>query len=51
MPHDSREPALQAEEIRRLNRENAQLRTLLLELLRVVKEVEKNLQTALDKDH
>ncbi len=59
MPHDPeeviafvmREHAKQAEEIRRLNRENAQLRALFLELMRVAKEVEENLQNALDKDH
>lgn len=38
------------DEIARLRRENAQLRALLVELLQVVKAVEVNLQTALDKD-
>jgi hemerythrin-like domain-containing protein len=40
----------QTREIARLRVENNQLRNLLVTLLRVMKEVENNLQIALDKD-
>ena len=39
------------EELVALRSENAQLRTLLVEALRAMKEVELTLQAALDKDH
>lgn len=38
------------ESVLRLQEENAQLRTLLVEILRAMKEVELTLQAALDKD-
>ena len=39
------------EELEELRLENDQLRTLLIEALRAMKEVELTLQSALDKDH
>ena len=39
-----------ADKIVALQTENAQLRTILLKLLRTIKEVELNLQNALDRD-
>ena len=54
MPHDKwlerSVDAGAATEIERLRDENAQLRTLLVEVLRAMKEVELVLQRALDKD-
>ena len=58
MPHDPeeviafamREYARQTEELAQLRIENNQLRNLLVTMLRTVKEVELNLQLALDKD-
>ena len=54
-PHDDDEEAVAfhsaaIREATRLHNENDQLRTLLLEVLRAMKEVELTLQGALDKD-